>query len=107
MQTVLGVRNQELAEVVQSSIKEPSWMPPFGGYLGMFHWEEAMGQTENLLERLYVLSAQEMSLDRPGGTRVSLCHPAKPFVILLTRNYCYAKLGDQIFISLSDMHFCF
>lgn len=33
-----------------------SWVPSLGGFLGTTEWEETPGQTQNMLEGLYILS---------------------------------------------------
>lgn len=37
--------------MVQSSGKDAPWKPTWGGFPGMFNWEEILGKTQDILER--------------------------------------------------------
>ena len=60
-------RREESVEVVQASGQDASWMSPWGGVSGMPIWEETRGQTQDTLERLYLLAGLGTSRCPPGG----------------------------------------
>lgn len=61
------------AEVVQASDKDDSWGAPTWGFPGISHWEEALGHTHDMLQKLHLLAGLGMSCYFPR--RAGASHP--------------------------------
>lgn len=69
----------ESAELVKAFFCYVSWAAPFKGFLGMSHWGETLGQAQNPLEILYIISGLEIPVQDKcswGEGRVGL--PSRP-----------------------------
>ncbi len=72
-----------LVDVVQSSGKDASWLPPSGGVPNMSSWEEVLEQTQVQVERLYLCTGLGTPRDPPvravwcGQWKGSLGPPAE------------------------------